>query len=322
MFLVTKCTCVLQEVQVSPERQTPDGTILQVADQQFFDEYSDFASTIEHFATIQGFGYHQVILSNEYEGNTSFCVYTRKVIAIAKMLSALPSNAWLWYFDMDVAFTGISAAANALEKFFDKANASLRSCHFVAQDAKEQINTGCFLIKNTMSGRTLMNLWLSKQLQHQPCRKGTSADQVTLQDAVLEILLPHYREELCLTFCGSPHCLNDCTSHNCTPPLGAPWDWSRGVPNTRLANECYGRLMVSHELPVDHRAAGSVCLLPRSVRFNAHDLEQNKNGYWYQEGDMFFVPHGFYHWWKISTREAILHRLKLVARNTIFPRII
>jgi len=165
-----------------------------------------------------------------------------------------------------------------------------------------------------------MLLWRDNQVTHQPCRLGTSADQVTLQDAVLELLIPSFRRNnaSCLTFCGEPYCLNDCASNNnCTPARGAPWDWSKGTPNTDLSNACYAKWMTSAGKPVNHRSAHNICLLPKAVRFNTHDLRKNDDGSSYRPGDPFYVPRGFFRWWPSSMRELIFARLNSVTRGGV-----
>jgi len=308
--------------------------ILQVADTRFFEQYQRFVSTIKYFAKTQGFEYQQVIVPHEHDQEK--CVYTSKVLAIEAVLLTLPSSSWLWYLDTDVAFTGATDSSDVLGDFLDKANISTSKCHFIAQDSPEQINTGCFLIRNTKLGRTMMGMWRDKQERYQPCRKLTSADQVTLQDSVLENLLPDYAaaNEPCLQ-CGGPQCLNccmptsackaivDCLQVNCTaPPPAAPWDWSRGWPNTVLSDGCYGRWMADHGFPVDHRITSEICLLPSNVRFNVHDWEPTQGGILYEEGDIFFVPHGFYALWKSFSRDVILRRLRLVTQGYVIWRLV
>jgi len=298
----------------------PSGSVvLQVADAQFLRQYATFMSSIEYFAASQGFMYRQVELRDD---STQHCIYTRKVTAVASALLHLPPSAWLWYFDTDVAFTGATNSSHILDDLLLNFQ-PLQKFHFVAQDSDHQINTGCFLIRNTIVGRALMMMWREKQLAHQPCRIGTSADQVTLQDAVLEMLVPDYgeRHEPCLAFCGAPYCLNDCETYNCTPLAGMPWDWSKGKPFTVMSNMCYAKWMVSAGLSVNQRCSKNICLLPQRVRFNAHDLTANQHGYWYREGDTFFVPHGFFKWWKPTTRAVICDRLKAVVKGVVIPRL-
>jgi len=290
------------------------GVVLQLSDAAYSIRFKDFMSTIKYFANQQEFEYvHETIPADG-------CVYTRKVLAIEKTLLHMPPNQFLWYFDSDVAFAGSTKSTDVLSDILDSANASEELCHFVAQGSKEQINTGCFLIKNSRFGRTLMTLWRDKQMRHKPCRVHTSADQVTLQDAVLEIGIPSYHQyrESCLNFCGYSNCLNDCASNGCTPPTGAPWDWSQGIPNTRKSNECYGRWMSSF----GQWDPSPICLLPGSIRFNVHDLQPNRKGYWYREGDIFFVPHSFFFWWKKSTRDVISRNLKLVAQGQYISKLV
>jgi len=260
--------------------------VLQVS--TFIHKYQLFTAPIKLFAIKQGLLYHQIKLLKSHPVE---CVYTRKVLAIEKALLSLPSGAWVWYFDTDAAFTGVVKKSDILSIFLEQTSASRHACSFIAQDADEQINTGCFLIRNSLAGRVMMALWRDKQLRHKPCRTLTSADQVTLQDVVLEVLIPMYdqADESCLNFCGALGCLNDCIVPGCTPPPDAPWDWMKGWPNIELSNVCYGEWMASHMLPFNHRINRSICLLPEQVRFNVHDLD-NKKGIWYMEGDVFSSP--------------------------------
>jgi hypothetical protein len=251
--------------------------ILQVGDANYLQSFIVATDSFRRLAITHNFSYHQHVLVADIED----CIYTQKVIAIREYLYSLPMGHWLMYSDADNFYVN-----GSLFNLFTKNLVS--KCDFIAQDSVTQINSGIVFVKNSKLGRYLMDRWMRKQMQYHPCRRHTSADQVTLQDAVLETAFSAYRKENCLRVCKYEGCLNDCAGLNCTPTNSASaFDWSKGVPFSLLSNMCYGSVWDGSGRFVDNRSTNRVCLLPRAKRLNVHDYDL------YQKGDLFFTP--FHH---------------------------
>lgn len=157
---------------------------IQAADEAYAAKMKTKIEVNKKWANCTGYTYKLITLTNT--GN----VYSQKVKAIYDTLESAKENDWVIFLDGDVHYQLELDSCNALEKILPlESEQDEEPCEFVAMTSKHTINTGVVLFKQSENMLKLLHRWLELQQKPDNLLSFGAADQLTLQEAVLEKFL-------------------------------------------------------------------------------------------------------------------------------------
>lgn len=127
--------------------------------------------------------------------------YTAKVQAIYDALLAANENDWIIFLDSDVRFQA-HHTDSALEHIIPiKSKMDNQTCEFIAMVQAISINTGVVLLKSTNATKSTVLRWLTLQQNGDNLYSFGAADQLPLQEIVMQdVLGSSYESGICSTY--------------------------------------------------------------------------------------------------------------------------
>jgi len=158
--------------------------VVQAADEPYAAIMQTRMETNQQWAQCMGYEY----IFKSWNRNEIACAYTEKVNAIHDVLATVQENDWIIFLDADVEFTAKSC--DALESMLPiESEIDSQPCEFIALTKPSNLNSGVVLMKATQTIKRLVQRWLQMQHEQEENLCKGPADQISLQEAVMEELL-------------------------------------------------------------------------------------------------------------------------------------